>query len=293
MAAVPGAQCAEISRTLNEPMVGTAPSTRRWLCLEWPQAWPADINHTREPAVRTLLARAVTAGFRPLMIRSTERQPERRPPRIFLTDTAPGHSVTTVLPIERLERLDDLPLPEPDHPLPGDPVTRPLFLVCAHEQRDPCCGLAGSTLLDAVGGPDVFAASHLGGHRFAPTALILPTGYVYGRLDPASATAIRLGAADRVVTTDRCRGRCTWSPRGQVAELAVREATGLRSPDALIVEDDDSSDTVEVHTATWDRWAVDVEFVDVDATRPASCGARPTLIVPLRATAVRELQPGR
>ena len=73
----------------------------------------------------------------------------------------------------------------------------------------------------------------------------------------------------------------------------MREATGLRSPDALIVEDDDSGDTVHVHTATGERWAVDVEFVDVDATRPASCGARPTLIVPLRATAVRELQPGR
>ena len=73
----------------------------------------------------------------------------------------------------------------------------------------------------------------------------------------------------------------------------MREATGLRSPDALIVEDDDSGHTVHVHTATGDRWAVDVEFVDVDATRPASCGARPTLIVPLRATAVRELQHGR
>ena len=155
MAAVPGAQCAEISCTLDEPMVGTAPSTRRWLCLEWPEAWPADINHSREPAVRALLARAATAGFRPLMIRSTERGPERRSPRIFLTDTAPGRTVTTMLPIERLERLDDLPLPEPDHPLPGDPVTRPLFLVCAHEQRDPCCGLAGSALLDAIAGPDV------------------------------------------------------------------------------------------------------------------------------------------
>ena len=96
-------------------MAGTAPSTRRWLCLERTEAWPADINHDREPRVRALLARAAAAGFRPLLIRSTERGPERRPPRIFLTDTAPGRTVITVLPIERLEQLDDLPLPEPDH----------------------------------------------------------------------------------------------------------------------------------------------------------------------------------
>ena len=288
MAAVLGPRCAEIARTLDEPMVGTAPSTRRWLCLERTEPWPADINQDRDPGVRALLARAAAAGFRPLMIRSTEGGPERRPPRVFLTDTAPGRTATTTLDIERPEQLDDLPLP--DHPLPGVPVTDPMFLICTHEQRDPCCGLDGRALVDAIAGPGVFAASHLGGHRFAPTALMLPTGYAYGRLERTSAAAIRAGAAAGVITTDRCRGRCTWSPRGQVAELAVRDATGLRSPDALIVEDD-SGDVVHVGTATGERWAVDVEPVDVDATRPVSCGARFTLMVPLRAVEVRVLRP--
>jgi hypothetical protein len=281
--AEPGARCAEIARALNEPMAGTAPPARRWLCLERPGTWPADITQDRDLVVRAFLARAVKAGFKPLLIRSTDDGPER--PRIFLADTAPGRTGTTVLDAER---LDDLPLPEPDRPLPGDPVTGPLFLICTHEQRDPCCGIAGRALVDALAGPDVFEASHLGGHRFAPTALVLPTGYVYGRLDPASAAMIQRGE----ITTDRCRGRCTWSPRGQVADLAVREATGLRSPDAVIV-DDDSGDAVHVSTSAGERWAVDVESVDVDATRPASCGARPTLMVPLRATAVRALQSGR
>jgi hypothetical protein len=292
VAAVSDERCAEIAWALGEPMAGTAPSTRRWLCLERTEAWSADISRDPEPLVRALLTRAAATGFRPLLIRSTERGPDRRPPRIFLTDTAPGRTVTTVLQIERPERLDDLALPEPDDPLPGDPVTGPLLLICAHEQRDPCCGLAGRALMDAMAGPDVFAASHLGGHRFAPTALLLPTGYVYGRLEPTSATAILAGAAGGEITTERCRGRCTWSARGQVAELAVREATGLRSADVLIVEDD-SEDSVLVRTDAGQRWAVDVEAVEVDVTRPASCGARPTLMVPLRAAAVRELQPGR
>ena len=292
MAAVPDARCAEIARTLDEPMVGTAPSTRRWLCLERTEPWPGDINHDRDPTVRALLARAAAAGFRPLMIRSTERGPERRPPRIFLTDTAPGRTITTVLDIERPGQLDDLPLPEPDHPLPGDPVNEPAVPDLHPRAARPLLwARRAAHWWTPSPDQDVFAASHLGGHRFAPTALVLPTGYVYGRLEPTSAAAIRVGAAAGEITTDRCRGRCTWSPRGQVAELAVREATGLRSPDALIVEDD-SDDTVHVAAATGERWAVDVESVEVDATRPVSCGARPTLMVPLRAAAVRALRPG-
>jgi len=283
MAAMPVARCAEVARTLDEPMTGSAPSARRWLCLERQEAWPADITRDRDPALRALFAHAAEAGFKPLVIRRTDGGPRR--PRVFLADSVPGGAVTTVLDAER---VDDLPLPDLDHPLPGDPVAGPLFLICTHEQRDPCCGVDGRALARALAGPDVFEASHLGGHRFAPTAVVLPTGYVYGRLDPRSAATIRAAASAGEVVTERCRGRSTWSPRGQVAEIAVREATGLRSPDALVV-DDDSGDAVHIRTSTGERWAVDVESVDVDVTRPASCGARATLMVPLRAAAIRTL----
>jgi hypothetical protein len=118
--------------------------------------------------------------------------------------------------------------------------------------------------------------------------LVLPTGYVYGRLDARSALAVLRAAEKDEVVTDRCRGRSMWSPVGQVAELAVRAATTSRSPDALTVQDD-NMETVHVSSAAGERWAVDVARVDTDLTRPASCGARPTLAVPLRAAAVRPL----
>ena len=197
-----------------------------------------------------------------------------------------------MISIARPEQYDDVALPDLGRPLPGEPVPRPLLLVCTHEQRDHCCGLEGRALIDAIACQDVFACSHLGGHRFAPTAMVLPTGYVYGRLDAASATAIRARAAASEVETDRCRGRCTWSPEGQVAELAVRAATGLSAPDALIMIDD-TGETVHLNSTSGGRWAVDVERVDLDAIRPASCGARPTLVVPLRAVAVRALRGSR
>jgi len=285
-------RCAQIARQLDEPMAGTAPSSRRWLCLEWSDGWPSDNNHVEHPALRRLLARSAAAGFRPLLIRGTQPAPDPRMQRVFLTDTSPPGAMTTVLGVERPEQWDDLALPDRDRPLPGEPVAGPLLLVCTHEQRDPCCGIEGRALLDAIAGPDVFACSHLGGHRFAPTAMVLPTGYVYGRLDVGSATAIRARAAASEVETDRCRGRSTWSAAGQVAELAVRAATGLCSPDALSMINE-VGDTVHLNSTSGGRWAVDLERADRGAARPASCGARATLVVLLRATAVRVLRGSR
>jgi hypothetical protein len=110
-AAKPGERCAQISRALDEPMAGTAPSTRRWLCLERPAPWPADITHDRDPAVPAFLARAATAGLRPLLLRGPEPVAERRPTRIVLADTAPGTTAVTALAAEDPGQLEDLPLP--------------------------------------------------------------------------------------------------------------------------------------------------------------------------------------
>src|SRR6476646_3879672 len=100
-------RCAQISRKLAEPMAGTAPSSARWLCLEWAGEWPSDINQLDDPAARRLLARAAAAGFRPLLIRGDRR-------RILLTDTSPPGATTTV--VEPWD--DDLPLPALGRPLP-------------------------------------------------------------------------------------------------------------------------------------------------------------------------------
>jgi hypothetical protein len=139
------------------------------------------------------------------------------------------------------------------------------------------------SVVDA-GEQHVWECSHLGGHRFAPTALVLPTGYAYGRLDPATAIAARKAAFPGEVETAQCRGRSTWSPAGQVAELAVRAATGLRDADALEVTDAPGGAVVSARDGR--RWAVDVSTI-AGAPRPASCGADPAPCQSLHATAVR------
>ena len=59
-----------------------------------------------------------------------------------------------------------------------------------------------------------------------------------------------------------CRGRSTWSAPGQVAELAVRAAVGLRGADALWVEEPPAS-----AAGAGDTRVVALDGIDVDFPR--------------------------
>ncbi len=65
------------------------------------------------------------------------------------------------------------------------------ILICTHGRRDRCCGSLGMSLYDEICNMDFFAkgainyyrTSHTGGHRFAPTAIVLPQGSLWAFLD--------------------------------------------------------------------------------------------------------------
>lgn len=288
MDAGPGWQrCSLLALAREEPLAGTAPVARRWVCVEQRGAWPSDLTTHPEPALAAL---ATTPGWRLLLIRRPGRRGEAGAPlRVYLADTTPGASRVTTFTVDGPEELADLELPGPDEPLKGTRERDPLLLVCTHGRRDRCCAVDGRALATAVadaGEPHVWECSHLGGHRFAPTALVLPTGYAYGRLDPDTAVAARKAAFPGEVDITLCRGRSTWSAGGQVAELAVRAATGLRDADALQVVDTAGGAVVSARDGR--RWAVEVA-AGTGEPRPASCGADPAPCQYLHATAVRPL----
>lgn len=285
--------CAALARALDEPLPGTAPVAPRWLCLEHRGAWPVDVAAHRDDAARALLGRAARSGWRPLLIRRPGRRPTDGPTRVLLADTTPGVGVpVTVRRVADPADLATLALLEPGTVLPGEPVADPMLLVCTHGRRDRCCAVDGRALARAVvqaGEPDVWECTHLGGHRFAPTALVLPSGYVYGRLDAASAVAALKAATVGEVEPDRCRGRSTWSSPGQVAELAVRAATGLRGAEALRVASEPPGGApgqVVVQADGGRRWAVTVRSASCPGDRPVSCGAAALPVSALHASAV-------
>ena len=263
-------RCAVLA--LSEPVAGTAPVAAGWVCVEQRGAWPRSADEHSDPSIRALHERAAAAGWKLLLIRRPGRAPSG-PTRVLLADTSPAAPRLTTLTVDGPAELDAI--------VPGETVGAEypggVLLVCTHGRRDRCCALDGRALATAVrsiGEPDVWECSHLGGHRFAPTALVLPTGYLYGRIDIAGAVAAGKAAGLGEMELGQCRGRSAWTPAGQVAELAVRELTGLRDAAALTVADS-SGPNVLVASVDGSRWSVPV-WQSTRPARPASCGAAPT-----------------
>ncbi|WP_281689894.1 sucrase ferredoxin [Pseudonocardia thermophila] len=263
-------RCAILAR--SEPVAGTAPVASGWVCVEQRGAWPRSVDDHPDPKIRALHARAAEAGWKLLLIRRPGRT-EPGPTRVLLADTSPAAPRLTTLTVDGPDGLAAI---VPGRTV-GDDYPGGVLLVCTHGRRDRCCALDGRALAAAVrsiGEPDVWECSHLGGHRFAPTALVLPTGYLYGRIDVAGAVAAGKAAGLGEVELGRCRGRSAWSPAGQVAELAVRELTGLRDAAALTVAPGDGPEVL-VTAGDGTRWSVPVRRTTGPA-RPASCGTDPT-----------------
>ncbi|HEX6355055.1 sucrase ferredoxin [Actinophytocola sp.] len=294
-----GARCAAVSEAIEEPLAGTSAAAKAWLALEQPGPWGRDAlsaSHLDHVVARELAALSAGTGVRVVLIRRPGNHPDRHRPTprtVYLAHTAPGRTWlerTSVTDPKELLGLDFSRAGAGEPGLLGTPVSESLLLVCTNGRRDVCCALRGRPIvadLAAVHGDRVWECTHIGGHRFAPTAVLLPTGYSYGRLTNELGT--RLLTEGPLVA--RCRGRSTWSPPGQVAELAVRSAVDEQDPDALWVTATDdlpgSGWLVTVSHVDGRAWRVAVTEREVAASRPASCGKAPAPAVALEAVSVR------
>lgn len=282
----------------EEPLPGTAAAAPGYVCLEVPSGWGRDVldgTALGTELAAELSVRADRAGVRILFIRRPGRDVERPARTVLIARTEPGGTWCERLEItEPAELLDVVPrVVAGPAPGLGSAVTDPIVLVCAHGKRDQCCAVQGRPIAAALAeqfGDTVWECSHTGGHRFAPSMILLPTGYTYGRLDAAhSADAVRAAVAGEVYLPG-LRGRSTWTAAGQVAEIAVRELDAAGSevaPGIDTVTVDEAAAPIVRHR-DGRSWRVDVEEHELPP-RPASCGAAPKPVRPVIASKVTAL----
>lgn len=121
-------------------------------------------------------------------------------------------------------------------------------------------------------GDEVWETSHSKGHRFAPTMILLPWGYSYGRISTGQAIdAVKTTAQGHMYLTG-LRGRGCWDAPGQTAEIAVAQQRGAhtvsigslvvrittdqereRTEERVTDAHDRSGRAAQVNTATADR----------------------------------------
>jgi len=250
-----GPRCADWAREVGVDPIGTAASARGFLLLDWPLPWPRDASEIEALApVRAALA---GTGIRLQLVvprpdadrwsivrhdlgpdddgwfsgyrrRAVSVAPADLSPAAveLIADRATADGSEGSDGSDGLVGFDDSP--EGGADLPGaDPGLD--VLLCGHGSRDRCCGSMGTALAMAAtaDGLTVRRTSHTGGHRFAPTGLVLPHGTAWAFLDDEALARIvaMTGPIDDLL--DRYRGCSAFAtPALQAAERVAFGAVG-------------------------------------------------------------------
>jgi hypothetical protein len=270
------APCSVLGERLGEDLAASAPKAGRFLLLEQPGPWTGRnaVTHSDldEEIARALLARADDTGFKVHLIRRSSRRAALEQRSCFLVDTARGW-------IERHELGDPAAVLDLDLSLGGEQWDQPLYAVCTHGKRDPCCARRGRPLARALRAarPDqTWEIGHIGGHRFAATFIAFPLGLTFGRVPAARGPEIVAGLERGEIALEHLRGRAGDAPAAQAADVLVRRRLGLRGIEALAVEAVEDG-VVTLRTGDGLLRATIARRED-ERPRPLSCGDEPETV---------------
>jgi len=297
------AACSVIWDNARASVLGTAPLARFWVALEQNGPWgrEAATQSHLDPEVGMALDRNCReAGGRFMLIRRPGTHPDPhvgRPQRVYLAGglaDRPWMLQDSLDDPARLLRLPWAALAEGDIAAVQDTLPEferspvPVLLVCANSRRDVCCAVRGRPVAmeSSLQRPGrVWECSHTGGHRFAPTGVLLPHGQTFARLSAESAVAAVDASSRGEVPTELLgemydRGRSHLTPPAQAAESIVRQQ--IQEPSLLAL-----STSASPQPGRENAWQCRVSHVDgrhwdVVAVRepggddrPESCGKAP------------------
>lgn len=309
--------CSLQSAAVAEPLAGTAPTACAWIVVEHPGPWGRDAlaDSDLPAAVREHLASAKALGITVLLARHPDRleRSSATGVNVWVARSAAGGTRLRhdVLPdLEPLTRWDLGALAEGTLPALGSAVAEPLLLVCTHSKRDQCCAVHGRALVAALLADAeparrarIWECSHIGGHRFAPVTLTLPSGTVHGRVATGQVTALAEAAEGDRVLPDVMRGRSCFPAPLQAADVAVRrlaDIDGVDDLDVLVRQGErvvpvdlgwavpTGDVALEVRHRDGRAWHAVVQHESLGSSRSESCGAEP---LPVHTWAVTGLAP--
>lgn len=215
--------CSIAAQRASEDLVGTAGHYQTYVLIECPLPWPStafDSEHISPELRQYIKALSASKTVRFLCI-SRDTQAQKGTTLIVydrLDRIAPSVTANNLTQFSsgyrgcefHLDNLNDViscleaywqnkALPKANQQLLGQPIAQQDILVCTHGMKDKCCAKLGKPIfrgaermaekgtLQAV---RIWRASHIGGHRFAPTAIVLPDGRYYGRLSLSALQAL-------------------------------------------------------------------------------------------------------
>lgn len=196
-------------------------------------------------------------GFRTLLLRRSAARTPRDTRLCFLARCAPSGTWIRRLEIQSPEELLNLDFSvfAYDKPPNIGSACQPIYCICTHGRRDPCCAEYGRRLmrrLNEIDDPSVqesvWESSHQGGHRFAANLACFPHGVFYGRVEPAEVQKVLTAHSKGLISLPHYRGRSAFSRAAQAADYFLRSRLDVRGLDdlQLVGEEEVGPQVVEV-----------------------------------------------
>jgi hypothetical protein len=300
----PDQRCSVLSERALESTYGTATPAVVWVALEQPGPWGREAvvdSHLGRDVGEALGSSVKAVGGRLAMIRRPGPHPDdrrRHPRRLLVASCRPNADwlvAADVVDLRQLMSVDYSAAAAGDvsallRSLPdGHLDPRAQLLVCTNGRRDVCCAVRGRPVAEGVAQMypgQVWETSHTGGHRFAPTAVLLPSGLMFGRISVGAAgealREVEAGSFPSVWLGPRHdRGRSALTAPAQVAESVVRHRDATSELGALsvvarplVASPGSVTDVSEWRVSHIDGrwWDVSVRRVASGPPRPVSCG---------------------
>jgi hypothetical protein len=262
-------RCAPWTLSQGVDPIGSAVPLDRLVLVEVPLPWPADVAalpwiDALSPPPGTRVQTIVPDVARPdgaVLITRWDRHGARLAGTDWLVPAVDVPAALAAAVAGDQPTADGTPAPDE-------------VLVCGHGARDRCCGGSGTRLAvearAALPGVRIRRTSHLGGHRFAPTALTLPEGRAWAFLDVAALAGVVERTMHPHDARDHYRGHVALDPWAQVVEAVGLSEHGWAALDVddlwAETEEDLGEESAEV-TLHWDG-------PDGDGSRRATVGIR-------------------
>jgi hypothetical protein len=225
-------RCSAWARQEGLDPVGSAGSYDGYLLVEVPLPWPRDVGEI--PAISAISDLVSRSRVRvQALVPKDNASGDRRVIAYTSRRRAAGHRGFSRTEVS-IAKDDDLRDAVSDllAARAADDDDRRDLLVCTHGRRDACCGSLGIDLVASLTDPlpsdvSVWRTSHTGGHRFAPTFIVLPEATLWAYADTDLVDSVLSRSGDVASVVGRYRG-CSGlgSARVQALEREVLRVCG-------------------------------------------------------------------
>lgn len=230
-------RCSILAQNAHLPLQGSATFRPLQIFFEWPKPWKSPLLASSDlPTDLGLLVKDAAQQRKVLSLLAfcdPHKEPDLRHLRVVVARLKQSEGFPSYEFLEDFVSKDMLTQYLRSIVFSNEVEYKKTFskkeiFICTHAAHDRCCGDFGPQLVSKIlVDPKlkefgIFECSHLGGHRFAPTMIELPTFNCYGFLNEEVVRKILLDSEDHTsLVQSHYRGFCGLETGEQVLEAAA------------------------------------------------------------------------